>query len=167
MTFADSRRAKRTPLRMTSPRNRNKGAALAVGLILLMVITLLAISGMNTSTLELQMAGNAQFARKALVASDFAIDDALTQITYDTAAVITRAKTKMTTAATEVDWYQSVTQADNTEGGVTNVPGTGMSMKVGGGQKAYHFDITATGSSARNAQVGVRQGFYIVGPGGG
>src|SRR5690606_2858774 len=37
---------------------RQRGAALVVGLILLMVLTVLAISGMNTSTLELQMAGN-------------------------------------------------------------------------------------------------------------
>ena len=40
---------------------RQGGAALVVGLVLLMILTLLAISGMNTSTLELQMAGNFQF----------------------------------------------------------------------------------------------------------
>jgi type IV pilus assembly protein PilX len=148
-------------------RQRNAGAALAIGLVLLMVITLLAISGMNTSTLELQMAGNAQYARKALIASDFAIEDALTRVNYDTTMNVTVAKTNLTTAAGEVDSFKSTIQADTTPGGVTNVPSGGMSMKYGGGMKAYHFTINATGMSAKNAQVAVEQGFFVVGPGGG
>lgn len=42
-----------------------RGAALVVGLILLMVLTVLAISVMRTATLELTMAGNAQFRENA------------------------------------------------------------------------------------------------------
>ena len=37
---------------------RQNGAALVVGLVLLVVITVLAISGMNTATAELAMARN-------------------------------------------------------------------------------------------------------------
>ena len=40
---------------------RQDGAALVVGLILLLVLTLLAVSGMTTASLELQMAGNEQY----------------------------------------------------------------------------------------------------------
>jgi type IV pilus assembly protein PilX len=147
-----------------SVRTRNSGAALVIGLVLLMVITLLAISGMNTSTLELQMAGNMQYARKALMASDYAIADALTKANYNTTTVVTVPITPIT--AGDIDQYQSTTAADTTLGGVTNVPGSGMSMDVTGGMKAYHFNVTATGTSARNATVSVVQGFYIVGPGG-
>jgi type IV pilus assembly protein PilX len=45
--------------------DRQRGAALVVGLILLMVLTVLAISVMRTATLELTMAGNAQFRENA------------------------------------------------------------------------------------------------------
>ena len=53
---------------------RQRGAALVVGMILLMVLTLLAISGMNTATLELQMAGNAQYSENAFQASETGIE---------------------------------------------------------------------------------------------
>jgi type IV pilus assembly protein PilX len=51
-----------------------RGAALVVGLLLLLVLTLLAISGMNTSTLELVMAGNTQFYQNAFQASETGIE---------------------------------------------------------------------------------------------
>lgn len=44
---------------------RQRGAALAVALILLVVLTLLAVSGMGMATAELVMAGNEQLRRKA------------------------------------------------------------------------------------------------------
>jgi Tfp pilus assembly protein PilX len=46
-------------------RSRQAGVALIVGLVLLMVLTVLAISTMRTATLELLMAGNAQFRENA------------------------------------------------------------------------------------------------------
>ena len=46
-------------------RRGQSGAALVVGLLLLLVLTILAISGMTTATLELQMAGNEQYQERA------------------------------------------------------------------------------------------------------
>ena len=43
-----------------TPYKKQSGAALIVGLLLLVVITVLAISGMNTATTELAMARNDQ-----------------------------------------------------------------------------------------------------------
>lgn len=54
----------RTPWRRIGAATE-RGAALVVGLILLMVLTVLAISVMRTATLELMMAGNAQFRENA------------------------------------------------------------------------------------------------------
>ncbi|NND37810.1 MAG: pilus assembly protein PilX, partial [Gammaproteobacteria bacterium] len=48
-----------TPNNLSSV-HRQRGAALIVGLVLMMVLTILAISTMRTSTLELSMAGNTQ-----------------------------------------------------------------------------------------------------------
>jgi len=53
---------------------RQQGAALVVGLILLLVLTLLAISGMTTASLELQMAGNEQYQERAFQAADAGIE---------------------------------------------------------------------------------------------
>ena len=47
-----------------------RGAALVVGLLLLLVLTILAISGMTTATLELQMAGNRQYQERAFQAAE-------------------------------------------------------------------------------------------------
>ena len=50
--------------------NRQQGAALVVGLILLVVISVLAISGMNTATTELAMARNDQNYENAFQAAE-------------------------------------------------------------------------------------------------
>ena len=50
------------------PHRHQSGAALIVSLILLMVLTVLAVSTMRTASLELLMAGNAQYPRKRLPA---------------------------------------------------------------------------------------------------
>lgn len=50
---------------MMQRRHSEHGAALIVGLVLLMVLTVLAISAMRTATLDLTMAGNAQFRENA------------------------------------------------------------------------------------------------------
>ena len=46
-------------------RGKQRGATLIVGLILLMVLTVLGVSGMNTSRMEVRMAGNTQFRQDA------------------------------------------------------------------------------------------------------
>lgn len=47
-------------MRNLNPPQRQRGAALIIGLILLMILTLLGVTGMTTSTLELVMADNMQ-----------------------------------------------------------------------------------------------------------
>ena len=69
---------------MTNNRNlpgRQQGAALVVGLILLVVITILAISGMNTATTELAMARNDQTAENVFQAAERGLETALALVT--------------------------------------------------------------------------------------
>ena len=56
---------------------RQQGAALVIGLILLVVLTILAVSGVFTSTMELRMVRNMQSQERAFQAAEFAIEDAL------------------------------------------------------------------------------------------
>ena len=60
----------------TSP-YRQSGAALVVGLVLLMVLTLLAVSTMRSAALEMLMAGNAQSRENAFRLAEAGIADAL------------------------------------------------------------------------------------------
>ena len=54
--------------------NKQQGAALVVGLMLLVVITVLAISGMNTATTELAMARNDQSYENAFQAAETGLE---------------------------------------------------------------------------------------------
>lgn len=63
---------------------RQKGAALVVSLILLMMLTLLAISTMSTASLEVTMAGNDQFAENAFQLAESANEQFLQTIDGDT-----------------------------------------------------------------------------------
>ena len=63
--------------------NNQQGAALVVGLILLVVITILAISGMNTATTELAMARNDQNYENAFQAAETGLEELLSLTTFD------------------------------------------------------------------------------------
>lgn len=143
--------------------SRQEGAALVVGLILLMVLTLLAISGMNTATVELQMAGNFQYSQSAFQAAEVGIERAMQAGGLNTSTTATTPRTQVPGATAE--YYESVTRF-TLPNGVTPVPTGGYSMGSGTGFSAYHFDITSTGASARNARSVNTQSFYVVGPSG-
>src|SRR5688572_1284483 len=57
--------------------SRQRGAALVIGLMLLVVLTLLAVAGMNTASTELAMAGNEQYHLKASQFSETGIEQGL------------------------------------------------------------------------------------------
>ena len=150
-------------MRPTTFANRQQGAALIVGLILLVVVTVLAISGMNTATTELAIARNDQNYENAFQAAETGIEFALSQGRFDTLAPTTL--------------QQNVIRNDDVETVIvfetaTLVPDRAFSLGVGSGIAAYHFTATATAESARAAGVETdrdasavhMQAFYVVGP---
>jgi Tfp pilus assembly protein PilX len=76
----------RTDMRMQDISAKQAGAALVVSLILLVVVTVLAISGMNTATTELAMARNAQNYEYAFQAAETGLENALAQGQFNTTA---------------------------------------------------------------------------------
>ncbi len=139
---------------------KQKGAALVVGLILLLVLTLLAVSTMSTATMEFRMAQNMQYSENAFQAAETAIDTALVGGNWNTNNPIVVPQTLV--PGSTGDYTQSVTTFDV----ATNVPTGGFSMGAGAGFAAYHFDVTSVGTSNRGASSAHTQSFYIVGPGG-
>ncbi len=61
-------------------RSQQQGAALIVSLILLMVLTVLAISAMRTATLDLTMASNAQFRENAFQLAESGVQTTLRSV---------------------------------------------------------------------------------------
>jgi len=139
------------------------GAALVVGLLLLVVITVLAISGMNTATTELAMARNDQNYENAFQAAETGLENSLAQGQFNTLAG--------TTVTQYINTYDSVTSTIQFENS-TIVPDRAFSLGVGSGVVAYHFLATATAKSERSPGIATdrdsnavhTQAFYVVGP---
>lgn len=141
--------------RLAAPhQGTQSGATLVIGLILLLALTILGVSGMNTTTLEITMASNTQFHQDAFQAAEDGIDVPIAQRNFTTVAPVT---------VQEPDRFQSVTTFTAT----TPVPDIAFSMGTSSGSvQAYHFDVRSVGEGARNALSTHTQSFYVVGPGG-
>ncbi len=146
--------------------HRQQGAALVIGLILLVVVTVLAISGMTTATTELAMARNDQITEDAFQAAETGLENALAQNDF---TAIAGAPTPI--APIQINTNDSVS-AEIAYEDSTLVPDKAFSLGVGSGIAAYHFIATATAKSERtpgtptdrDASAVHTQAFYIVGP---
>lgn len=69
---------------MTAPINRQRGATLIVSLIMLMLITLLAISSFTLGKGNLQIVGNMQQRQQALAAAQAAVATVISSIRFTT-----------------------------------------------------------------------------------
>jgi hypothetical protein len=138
---------------------RQTGATLIVGLVLLLVLTVVGVSGMNTATLQVAMAGSAQYQQDAFQMAEDGLDIAISRRGFTTAA------------PQNVNWLgdpnydrRSVTTFVSS----TLVP---PDRAFSGGEgsstmRAYHFDIVSVGKAARNSVATHHQSFYVIGPGG-
>lgn len=135
-------------------RSRQRGAALVVGLILLVILTLLAVSGMNTASVELVMAGNEQYRQRAFQASGTGIEEALTVLATVPQTGTPAKVTDQSVTGTTTEKYStsSVYLGDD-----LNVPGFSAGKFVG-----LHYQITSDGLSSRNAHSQQAQGAYII-----
>ena len=144
-------------------RNKQQGAALVVGLMLLVVITVLAISGMNTATTELAMARNDQAYEDAFQAAETGLETALSQGQFAT--------TTATTLPLYISSNQNITTTIQFED-ATMVPDMAFSLGVGSGIAAYHFNAVSQAEyrrdpgniTDRDSTATHTQAFYIVGP---
>ncbi len=138
---------------------RQQGAALVVGLILLLVLTILAVSGVFTSTMELRMVRNTQTQERAFQAAEVAVEDALANPVLSTSSVFTQPTIPVPNSPGDTYSYQLQF--------VGQTPlGTGMTgFSIGTAFQSYHFQVTATGNGPDNALSQHTQSFYVVGPG--
>jgi len=128
-----------------------RGATLIVGLVLLLVLTVVGVSGMNTATMEINMAANTQFQSDAFQMTEEGLDTVLATRDYTTDT----ARTLDWVGGTEYD-----RRAVTTYRGNTDVPDAAFSSDE---VEAFHFDVRSVGRGPRNAQSEQTQSFYVVG----
>lgn len=144
---------------MNMRRYRQRGAALVVGLLLLLILTLLAISGMNTATTELTMAGNEQYQARAFQAAETGIELVINAGTFDpNPAPPTPAITPFPDPDPLTD-DDSVTTRTFARGSSGPPPGYSF-----GTFASEHFEIESAGQSLRNASSTHTQGLFLVAP---
>jgi type IV pilus assembly protein PilX len=137
--------------------NRQQGAALVVGLVLLLVLTILAVSGVFTSTMELRMVRNTQSQERAFQAAEVAIENALANPFINTSVPEIQAPTDNPNSAG--DQYSYTLAHTCTSIVPVGALGWGLSAN-----SAYHFQIDASGTGPDNAVADHVQGFYVLGP---
>ena len=138
--------------------NKNQsGAALVVGLIMLLVLTVLGVSGMNTTVVERRMANNMQVAQNAYQASQTGIERAINVGAFNTGVAVVVPNAEIVAGSgnfvtTSTAFVEATIAPDSSIGE--------------GGFLAYHFTITSNGTSASNATSNQTQEFYVEGPAG-
>ena len=132
------------------------GAALVVSMVLLVILTLLAISGMNTATTELLMAGNEKHQENAFQAAETGIERTLATGVFNPAAL--PPATPPTIDLGNGNNFSAITLPRG-----ASPPPPGYSIGTFG---AEHFEIQSTGNSLRNATSTHTQGLFLVVPSG-
>ena len=151
----------------TQAHRHQRGAALVVCLLLLVVITVLAVSGMNTAVTELAMARNDQARENAFQAAETGVEASLVQDTWSTAADVVIGPLVISGTT------DSYTATISPEGSTPALSGDrAFSIGPRSGMREYHFSTTAqgtskmaaVGSNPRDAATTHIQGFYVIGP---
>ena len=156
----------KTMNRTINMHSRQRGAVLVVSLLLLVVITTLAVSGMNTATTELAMARNDQNYEFAFQAAETGLEQAMAQGRFDT-LVETDLGQAYVSGNVHDEYHAKIRFEDS-----TLVPDRAFSLGVGSGIAAYHFLATSVATSKRapgsttdrDSSAIHTQAFYVVGP---
>jgi type IV pilus assembly protein PilX len=132
-----------------------QGATLVIGLVLLLIMTLLGITGLSSSTVDLAMAGNSQNAQSSFQAAESTIEVELR---------LGAAGREAPRLNENYDFGNGARGRAETAFQSTRLPPPGYSLTE---FQADHYLITSTGTAARSASSTHLQGFYVVVPGNG
>ena len=132
-------------------RANHRGAVLVIALLLLVIFTLVATTGMRTSIAELWMAGSEQFHRAAIEAASAGVEASVARV---------RATRGGLGDGTEIDggsgsapFHATISRA----GTEASIPGSSAEKFVG-----QHFEIESTGAAPRGALDVQVQGVMVV-----
>jgi type IV pilus assembly protein PilX len=135
--------------------SRQQGAALVVGLLLLLVLTLLAISGMNSASLEFIMAGNEQYRSNAFQAAEAGIEQSILQGNFNPVV----ANEVIPGAANGPDTWAAVVNSQLAGKALGAIWGNSWNSF-----STYHFEIVSTGTATRSSNAVDTQGIAVISP---
>jgi type IV pilus assembly protein PilX len=165
-----------------TPLRRQRGAVLIVSLLILLVMTIIGITAMQSTTLQERMAGNARDRNLALQAAESGLKDATdlieglantaaftgSQGLYGTADTVpdpfvssswsdskSRAGKEITGTAAAPRYYIKLVSTTSMAGGRLNIQGYGKTSMAGGTLAVFQITVRGTGGS-ENAQSVVR-----------
>lgn len=136
-------------------RGRQRGMALVMSLVFLMILTILGISAMGTSTLEEKMSGNIQEGTHAFEAAESGLSEA-----FNTSGALSLSSPSTTyTFNYDSSKYKAVVTSTFTQ---FSSPKRGSGY--GNNFNAANFDQTATGTTTANAKSVISQGIGLIVP---
>ena len=157
------------------------GVALVIGLCLLLVLTVMSVSGVTAALLEQRMAGNEQYQARAFEAAEAGLEQALAVGAFTADASASSAQFDDSAWPDPLPRRGQGTpiagcpdQSADPEGqceyfvrfdlatGITAVPGSGPSADPT--RRACHFVVESFGVAGRGASVSLAASFYVVGP---
>ncbi len=121
---------------------RQRGATLAVALVLLTLVTLLGLAGANAAHVELALAQNELFRENAASAASAGIESAIGHIVTSSAPDAAPAHLSATLPASQ-DRYETITRFLGYERALPQEPGARLA--------GARFEIVSTGFGARRA----------------
>jgi type IV pilus assembly protein PilX len=136
---------------------RQNGAALVVGLIMLVILTLLALTGTNTARTELVMAQNEQYRKNASLAASAGIERAISELGLVPAVAGADPVISDPVVLSAATAAQFRTES-RFVGEEANLPQSSTNKFIG-----LHYEIDSTGNTTvRDAEERQRQGVMVV-----
>lgn len=147
-----------------TPRQQ-QGATLVVGLLILLVMTLIALAGMNSSTMQEKMAANAQNNNRTFQAAESAVSALTTAILGGTQTSLTAAMNSPSSLSSATTYNVGDAQISANYqveylGEIILTSGDSIDANTSSTQlKGYRFDLIGTSSiSGANAGSTIHQG---------
>jgi type IV pilus assembly protein PilX len=140
-----------------------RGAALVVALILLMVLTILGVTGMSISSTELVMAGSEQDRERAFQAAEIGIERAtraLGTVPATPGATVTVAAADVTgspvnaASGAATDTFTTTSAYNGSSDIISDFNGTKF--------MGFHYTVRSTGNSSRGSASLNTQGAYVI-----
>lgn len=147
------------------------GAALVIGLVLLMALTLFAVSGMTVSTLDVRMADNAARSQQAFEAAESAVraeifrGERLSLLGTEVRNDIVRENDTYAYNPPEADSDSplATVAVDTVYRDVLPAP---SGFEFGTAMRAFHFEVRAAATTpSGDARSNQTAGFYVMAPG--
>lgn len=145
---------------MTAGARHQRGVALVVALVALLILTILGVSALVSTALEGLMAGNVQEQNRAFQAAETGIEAALVN-TADYPTIIGKT---LTGNAGAIGQYGAIASYTITYQGQTDHPANSKPSSVDKVQ-VNRYEISSVGTTANNgATATTTRGLYQVGP---